>query len=155
MPIVQMVISPLAGHLSDSIEPRILATAGMACTTFGLGVLALVSPVTSLSVIVAGLMVLGLGYGLFSSPNTNAIMSAVEVHHLGVASAMVSTMRAIDQMISMAIAMIVFSIIIGSQQISPTVYPELQLSVTVSFSVFFLLGLFGIWTSYSRGTIHH
>lgn len=58
-------------------------------------------------------------------------------------------------MISMAIAMIVFSIIIDSQQISPTVYPELQLSVTVSFSVFFLLGLFGIWTSYSRGTIHH
>ena len=96
MPIVQMVISPLAGHLSDSIELRILATARMACTTFGLGVLALVSPVTSLSVIVAGLMVLGLGYGLFSSPNTNAIMSAVEVHHLGVASAIVFTMRAIS-----------------------------------------------------------
>jgi MFS family permease len=36
MPIVQMIVSPLAGHLSDSIEPRILATAGMACTTLGL-----------------------------------------------------------------------------------------------------------------------
>ncbi len=154
MPVVQTVISPPAGHFSDSIEPRILATAGMACTTAGLGVMALVSPSTSLSFIIAGLMILGLGYGLFSSPNTNAIMSAVEVHHLGVASAMVSTMRAVGQMISMAIAMMVFSIIIGSRPISPLVYPELQLSVTVTFSLFLLLGLFGIWASYSRGKIH-
>jgi hypothetical protein len=57
-------------------------------------------------------------------------------------------------MISMAIAMIVVSYIIGSQPISPGIYPELQLSVTVAFSIFFLLGLIGIWTSYSRGTIH-
>ncbi|NYT21726.1 MAG: MFS transporter [Methanomicrobiales archaeon] len=154
MPVVQMLVSPLAGHLSDRIEPRILATAGMACTTAGLGVLVLVSPGTPMAVVIAGLMVLGFGYGLFSSPNTNAIMSVVAVHHLGVASAMVSTMRAIGQMVSMAIAMIVLSIFIGSQPISPAVYPELQLSVTVAFSIFIILGLVGIWTSYSRGSIH-
>jgi len=154
MPVVQMVISPLAGHLSDSVEPRILATAGMACTTAGLGVMALVSPATPLMVIVAGLMILGFGYGLFSSPNTNAIMSSVAVRQLGVASAMVSTMRSVGQMISMAIAMVVVSYFIGSQPISPEIYPELQVSVTVAFFIFFLLGFIGIWTSYSRGTIH-
>ncbi len=154
MPVVQMVISPLAGHLSDRVEPRVLATAGMASTTAGLGVMVLVSSATPLLVVVAGLMILGFGYGLFSSPNTNAIMSAVTVRHLGVASAMVSTMRSIGQMISMAIAMIVVSYIIGSQPITPEVYPELQLSVTVAFSIFFVLGLIGIRTSYSRGTIH-
>jgi EmrB/QacA subfamily drug resistance transporter len=154
MPVVQMMISPLAGHLSDSVEPRVLATAGMACSTAGLGVMILVSSVTPLLVVVAGLMILGFGYGLFTSPNTNAIMSAVEVRNLGVASAMVSTMRSIGQMISMAIAMIVISYIIGSQPISPGIYPELQLSVTVAFSIFFLMGLIGIWTSYSRGTMH-
>jgi EmrB/QacA subfamily drug resistance transporter len=154
MPVVQMMISPLAGHLSDSVEPRILATAGMACSTAGLGVMILVSSVTPLLVVVAGLMILGFGYGLFTSPNTNAIMSAVEVRNLGVASAMVSTMRSIGQMISMAIAMIVISYIIGSQPISPGIYPELQLSVTVAFSIFFLMGFIGIWTSYSRGTMH-
>jgi EmrB/QacA subfamily drug resistance transporter len=151
MPVVQMVVSPLAGHLSDRIEPRIIATIGMACTTAGLGVLALVSPATSLLAIFAGLIVLGLGYGLFSSPNTNAIMSAVEVRYLGIASAMVSTMRAIGQMVSMAIAMLVFSIIIGTVQISPEVYPELQQSVTVVFAIFFVLGIIGVWTSYARG----
>jgi MFS family permease len=126
----------------------------MACSTAGLGVMILVSSVTPLLVVVAGLMILGFGYGLFTSPNTNAIMSAVEVRNLGVASAMVSTMRSIGQMISMAIAMIVISYIIGSQPISPGIYPELQLSVTVAFSIFFLMGLIGIWTSYSRGTMH-
>ncbi len=123
-PVVQMIVSPAAGHLSDRIEPRILATAGMACTTAGLGVLMLLSPTTPLVVIIAGLIILGFGYGLFSSPNTNAIMSSVEVRYLGLASGMVSTMRAIGQMLSLAIAMLVFSAVIGTVRISPDVYPD-------------------------------
>jgi Arabinose efflux permease len=153
MPVVQMVVSPLAGSFSDRIEPGILATAGMAFTTAGLALMALLSPSTPLPLIIAGLIILGFGYGLFSSPNTNAIMSSVDVRHLGVASAMVSTMRAAGQMISMAAAMIVLSLFIGSRPISPPVYPELQHSVTMTFALFFIVGLFGIWASYSRGTI--
>ena len=152
-PVVQMIVSPYAGHLSDRIEPRILATAGMAITTAGLGILMLMSPTTPLVVIIAGLAILGLGYGLFSSPNTNAIMSSVEMRYLGLASAMVSTMRAIGQMISLAIAMLVFSAVIGTVRISPAVYPELQQSVNIAFAVFFILGLVGIAASYARGTV--
>ena len=153
-PVVQMVISPISGHHSDRIDPRILATAGMACTTVGLGILMLLSPTTPLWIIIAGLLVLGFGYGLFSSPNTNAIMSSVEVRHLGIASGMVSTMRAIGQMTSLAIVMLVFSAIIGTVQISPDVYPQLQQSVNVAFSVFFVISLAGIWVSYARGKTH-
>ncbi|MDO9549649.1 MAG: MFS transporter [Methanoregula sp.] len=152
-PVVQMIVSPYAGHLSDRIEPRILATAGMAITTAGLGILMLMSPDTPLVVIIAGLAILGLGYGLFSSPNTNAIMSSVEIRYLGLASSMVSTMRAIGQMLSLAIAMLVFSAVIGTVRISPEVYPELQQSVNIAFAVFFLLGLVGIVASYARGTV--
>jgi EmrB/QacA subfamily drug resistance transporter len=152
-PVVQMIVSPYAGHLSDRIEPRILATAGMAITTAGLGILMLISPTTPLVVIIAGLAILGLGYGLFSSPNTNAIMSSVEMRYLGLASAMVSTMRAIGQMLSLAIAMLVFSVVIGTVRISPAVYPELQQSITIAFAVFFVLGLVGIAASYARGTV--
>jgi len=152
-PVVQMIISPVSGHLSDRIEPRILATIGMGCTTIGLAVLMLLSPTTPLYVIIAGLLVLGLGYGLFSSPNTNAIMSSVDVRHLGIASGMVSTMRAIGQMVSLAIAMLVFSAIIGSVQISPAVYPQLQQSVNVAFAIFVVLGIIGTWVSYARGKV--
>ena len=152
-PVVQMIVSPYAGHLSDRIEPRILATTGMAITTTGLGILMLMSPTTPLVVIIAGLAILGLGYGLFSSPNINAIMSSVEMRYLGLASAMVSTMRAIGQMLSLAIAMLVFSAVIGTVRISPAVYPELQQSVNIAFAVFFILGLVGIAASYARGTV--
>jgi EmrB/QacA subfamily drug resistance transporter len=152
-PVVQMIISPYAGHLSDRIEPRVLATAGMAITTLGLGILMFLSPTTPLIVIIAGLAILGLGYGLFSSPNTNAIMSSVDIRYLGLASSMVSTMRAIGQMLSLAIAMLVFSAVIGTVRISPEVYPELQQSVNIAFAVFFILGLIGIAASYVRGTV--
>jgi EmrB/QacA subfamily drug resistance transporter len=152
-PVVQMIVSPAAGHLSDRIEPRILATAGMACTTVGLGILMLLSPSTPLVVIIAGLAILGLGYGIFSSPNTNAIMSSVEVRYLGLASSMVSTMRAVGQMLSLAIAMLVFSVVIGTVRITPEVYPELQQSINIAFTVFFLIGLIGIAASYARGTV--
>ncbi|MFA4825207.1 MAG: MFS transporter [Methanoregula sp.] len=152
-PVVQMIISPAAGHLSDRIEPRILATAGMACTSVGLGILMFLSPTTPLVVIIAGLVILGFGYGLFSSPNTNAIMSSVEVRYLGLASAMVSTMRSIGQMLSLAIAMLVFSAVIGTVRISPEVYPELQQSVNIAFTVFFILSLIGIAASYARGKV--
>jgi EmrB/QacA subfamily drug resistance transporter len=150
-PVVQMLISPVSGHLSDSVEPRILATAGMIFTTIGLGILALISPVTPVWIMIAGMVILGLGYGLFSSPNTNAIMSSVDRRSLGIASAMVSTSRAIGQMFSLAIAMLVFSIVIGTVQITPAVYPQLQTSITMAFSIFFILGLIGIWASYVRG----
>jgi len=152
-PVVQMIISPAAGHLSDRIDPRILATAGMACTSVGLGILMFLSPTTPLVVIIAGLVILGFGYGLFSSPNTNAIMSSVEVRYLGLASAMVSTMRSIGQMLSLAIAMLVFSAVIGTVRISPEVYPELQQSVNIAFTVFFILSLIGIAASYARGKV--
>lgn len=152
-PVVQMIVSPLSGHYSDSIEPRILATAGMACTTLGLFILLFTGPETPIGIILCGLITLGLGYGLFSSPNTNAIMSSVDTRHLGIASGMVATMRAIGQMVSLAIVMLVFSSVIGTVQITPEVYPQLQESITIAFSVFVILGIFGILASYARGKV--
>jgi MFS family permease len=154
-PLVQTIFSPVAGRLSDRIEPRIVATAGMALTAAGLFFFIFLTLSTPVWVIIASLMVLGLGYGLFSSPNTNAIMSSVEMKHLGIASGMVATMRSIGQLLSIAIAMSCFSIFIGSVTINPVVYPALMTSVTVAFAVFTLLGIAGIGASYVRGTIHN
>ncbi len=68
---------------------------------------------------------MGIGFGLFSSPNSNAIMSSVEKRHLGVASGVVGTMRMIGQMLSMGIAMMLIAIFIGKQTINPSTYPGL------------------------------
>jgi EmrB/QacA subfamily drug resistance transporter len=154
-PVVQMTFSPIAGRLSDRMEPRIVATAGMALTTVGLGLFIFLTPSTPLWVIVVSLMVLGLGYGLFSSPNTNAIMSSVEKKHLGIASGMNATMRSLGQLLSMAIAMFCFTLFIGMVTITPSVYPALMTSVTVAFVIFTIIGLAGIVASSVRGTIHN
>jgi len=153
-PVVQTVFSPVAGRLSDRIEPRIVATAGMALTTLGLLFFIFLTPATPVWVIIASLMVLGLGYGLFSSPNTNAIMSSVENRHLGIASGMNATVRSLGQLLSMAIAMSCFAIFIGTAAITPAVYPSLMTSVTVAFVVFTVLCVAGVGASYVRGTIH-
>ena len=154
-PVVQTFFSPLAGRLSDRIEPRIVATAGMAISALGLSFFIFLTPATPVYVIVISLMVLGFGYGLFSSPNTNAIMSSAHRKHLGLASGMVATMRSLGQLLSMAIAMFCFSVFIGPVTITPAVYPALMTSVTVAFVVFTVLCITGVGASYVRGTIHN
>jgi EmrB/QacA subfamily drug resistance transporter len=77
-PIVMAAVSPLAGRLSDRIEVRVLASLGMALVALGLALLAFLNRQTRVPFIVISLIVLGLGYGVFSSPNMNAIMSSVD-----------------------------------------------------------------------------
>jgi EmrB/QacA subfamily drug resistance transporter len=154
-PVIQTIFSPVAGRLSDRIEPRVVATAGMALTALGLSFFIFLTPTTPLYVIVLSLMVLGLGYGFFSSPNTNAIMSSAHAKHLAIASGMVATMRSFGQLLSMAIAMFCFTIFIGPVTIIPAVYPALMTSITVAFVVFTVLCIIGVGASYVRGTIHN
>jgi MFS family permease len=97
------------------------------------------------------LMILGLGFGLFSSPNTNAIMSAVEKKYYGVASGLNGTMRLLGQMLSMGIAMMLFAIIIGQVEITPAYYPQFTESLHWAFVIFTIMCVIGIFASLARG----
>ena len=152
-PFFMALFSPFAGRLSDRIEPRIVATFGMVLTTLGLFLLTYLSRDTSLAYITACLMLLGLGFAFFSSPNTNAIMSAVEKRFFGIASGMVGTMRTLGMMLSMGIATVVFSMFIGRIQITPELYPVLIKSTTTVFMIFTLLCFGGIFMSMARGKL--
>ncbi|MBN2551516.1 MAG: MFS transporter [Spirochaetales bacterium] len=153
-PLVMAGISPVAGRLSDRFEVRILASIGMAAVSLGLALLALLDRQSRLSYVVAALVVLGLGYGLFSSPNMNAIMSSVDKRRYGVASATVGTVRMIGQMLSMSIAVLIFTLIIGQVSITPAIYPQLISSVRLAFLVFSLLCFGGVFASLVRGKLH-
>jgi EmrB/QacA subfamily drug resistance transporter len=152
-PIMMVLFSPLAGKLSDRIEPRIIASMGMALTALGLIFLVLIQRQTVLGFIVVSLIVLGIGFGLFSSPNMNAIMSSVDKRFYGIASGSVGTMRLLGQMLSMGIATLIFSVFIGKVQITPEYYPMLVKSVKVGFMTFALLCVVGIFFSLSRGQL--
>jgi EmrB/QacA subfamily drug resistance transporter len=152
-PVVQAVFSPLAGRLSDRIEPRVVASIGMGLTTAGLFLFIFLAEGAPLAFVVGVLMLLGLGYGFFSSPNTNAIMSSVDRRHYGVASSMVATMRAIGQMTSMAIVMMIFSLVMGRVVVTPEIYPLFLESLHLIFIVMTALCLFGVFASVARGKI--
>jgi EmrB/QacA subfamily drug resistance transporter len=152
-PLVQTIFSPSTGRLSDRIEPRIIASIGMALTAAGLLLFSFLTQETPLWSVVLVLLMMGLGYALFSSPNTNAIMSSVERHNYGTASSMVATMRAIGQLASMAIAMMVFSLVMGRVEVTPDVYPLFLDSIQLIFLILFVLNVAGIWASLARGKV--
>ena len=152
-PIIMAVFSPLSGKLSDRIEPRVIASAGMVLTMLGLVLLAFVGNNTVLIFIIISLMILGFGFALFSSPNMNAIMGSVDQRYYGIASGSVGTMRLLGQMLSMGIATLIFALFIGRAQITPEYYPALIKSVRVALMVFAGLCGVGIYFSLYRGRL--
>ncbi len=149
-PIAMTLLSPLAGKLSDKHNPGVIASIGMGLTAAGLILLCFITPVTPVYAIVALLLLMGIGFGLFSSPNSNAIMSSVEKRYLGVASGVVGTMRMVGQMLSMGIAMMLIALFIGKQTINPSTYPGLISGMRTGFVIFSVLSFLGIFASLAR-----
>jgi MFS family permease len=149
-PIAMTMLSPAAGKLSDKVDPGVIASAGMGITASGLILLCFVNEFTPVWLIIVLLLLMGIGFGLFSSPNSNAIMSSVEKRHLGVASGVVGTMRMIGQMLSMGIAMMIISLYIGKQTINPETYPGLISGMRTGFIIFSVLSIAGIFASLAR-----
>lgn len=149
-PIAMTLLSPIAGKLSDKKNPGVIASIGMGITASGLILLCFLRDTTPNYLIVLLLILMGIGFGLFSSPNSNAIMSSVEKRHLGVASGVVGTMRMVGQMMSMGIAMMLISLYIGKQTINPSTYPGLISGMRTGFLIFSLLSILGIFASMAR-----
>ncbi len=118
-PVVMALFSPLPGRLSDRIEPRVVASLGMGLCRRGLFLFTFLGQRLPSGFIIGGLMLLGFGFALFSSPNTNAVMSSIERRFYGVGSATLGTMRLTGQMLSMGIAMVIFALHIGSAPDQP------------------------------------
>lgn len=115
-PVLMAILSPLAGRVSDRAEARLVASLGMAVTTAGIAILALAG--RHLIAVLAGLAVVGVGFALFSSPNTNAVMSAVGREQLGVAAAVLGAMRLLGQASSMGIVTLVLGARLGGVELA-------------------------------------
>ncbi|MGI5921792.1 MAG: MFS transporter [Syntrophomonadaceae bacterium] len=153
-PVVMAIFSPLAGILSDRIEPRIVASTGMALNSLGLFFFIFLTQNTPLYLIIVNLLIIGLGFALFTSPNSNAIMSSVEKRYYGIASSAMGTMRLVGQAFSMAIVTLIMSIFIGHVKLTPASAGMFIQSSRVAFTVFTVLCIIGIFTSLARGNIH-
>ncbi len=152
-PVTMTLLSPLAGRLSDRIQPAIIASLGMGLTALGLFLLNFIESYTPISIIILCLIILGFGFALFSSPNTNAVMSSVAKEHYGIASSTLATMRLLGQMTSMGIVMLIFSMSLGRVKIVPEFYTLFLRSMKICFAFFTILCAIGIFASLKRGRI--
>ena len=150
-PVVMTFFSPFAGRVSDKIEPRIVASLGMAISSLGLLLLAFLRADSALAFIIVSLAVLGFGFALFSSPNTNAVMCSVEKRFYGVASATLGTMRLVGQTFSMGIAMLIFGVLVGRVQITAANQGSFLQGVRTGFIIFAALCFAGVFASLARG----
>ncbi|MDR2885689.1 MAG: MFS transporter [Rikenellaceae bacterium] len=147
---VQSLFSLWAGRLSDRFDAARLATIGMIVSVTGLVGLFFVTAATPIYMIIAILVLLGAGFGIFSSPNTNVIMGSVDVRSYGQASATTGTMRLTGQAFSMGIAGMAIALQVGNRAITPDVHPQFIDSMHITFGIFAALCLVGVYASSRR-----
>ncbi len=152
-PVMMALFSTQAGKLSDRVEPRLLASAGMALTALGLAYFATLSAATPLRLIAGNLCLLGFGFALFSSPNMSAIMGAVERKQYGLAAGTVATMRLLGQMCSMTLVTVLLALYIGREEIRADNYHLFLESMHICFILFVILCVIGICFSLFRGMV--
>lgn len=154
-PFIMMIIAGFSGRMSDKTDARILSSLGMAIIVIGLVLLSFVDENTRKEFIIISLLILGTGFGLFSSPNTNSIMGSVEKKYLGIASATVGTMRLTGQMLSMGVATMIIHALLGNASIEPSNFQLFMISVRIIFILFSFLCFLGIFASLARGKSSH
>ena len=76
-PVVMAVVAPLSGHASDKFGPMVLTTSGLIITGLGLFYFSTLSATASFYHILPGSVLMGLGTGMFQSPNNSSVMSSV------------------------------------------------------------------------------
>lgn len=149
-PLLMALVSPKAGSLSDRFSPSNIASIGMGCMVVGLYIFSYLAENTALYLIIGNLILIGIGFGLFSSPNTNAVMSSVNKEFFGIASSVLAIMRLVGQAMSMALVTLILSIY--SENIKAMNYHDgLLEAFHIAFLVFTGLCILALLASLVRG----
>ena len=152
-----LVVGPVSGWLSDKTGSRILCTAGMTLISTALFLLGRLGPESGTLDILSRLVILGLGLGMFSSPNNSSVMGSVPQANLSTASAMIATARQIGMSTGMAVVGTVFtarqlfhSAALAAEELAPAVVVRLSLisafqdSLTYA-AIFCAAGILAAW----------
>jgi MFS family permease len=145
-PVLMMVLSPLAGSLSDRRPAALLCSLGMAIITAGLVALAALTYYQLLWPLIPSIVVIGIGFAFFAAPNNNAIMSALPSQYYNMASSLLSTMRLGGQVLSMALVTLLLAI--SWPPLSPAA--SLSRNISLAFLFFSVLCFLGVIPSLLR-----
>lgn len=149
-PVTQSILSPIGGRLSDRVNPSILTTTGMGLITIGLFLLSWLTKDSPILHAVLILVMVGVGFALFSSPNVNIIMGSVSRKLSGLASATTGTARQIGQALSMAITSLIVHRYMGDQELTLESASMFTPAMKTGFLIFTGICMIGIYTSASK-----
>ncbi len=146
-PLVMAITAPLSGILSDRIGSRLLATAGMAVLASGLFWMARLGGAATSSEVAIGLGIVGLGAGLFTSPNSSALMGAAPQRRQGIAAGILATARNVGMALGVGIAGAIFATV-HARGDTPSVLFD---AISAGWFVAAFIALLGAVTSAVRG----
>jgi EmrB/QacA subfamily drug resistance transporter len=149
-PVIMAIAAPVSGTLSDRIGARWLSTPGMAIIAVGLLWLARLGPSSPLWQVAVGLAIVGLGTGMFVSPNTSALLGAAPLNRRGIASGIMATARNVGMVLGVGLAGAVLTTVQSQRQAlgSPTATFE---GIAAGFLVACGAAIVGAVTSAVRG----
>jgi len=151
--VMMAIVAPFSGRLSDQFEPRLIATAGCLVMSLAFAALVTIHAGTSIYLIAATMLTLGIGFGLFTVPNNNAALSAVQKDRLGIATALLNLTRIIGNMFGTAFTLFLVAVFIGQAKIQPDQFPALLTVVRIALAASLLLSALGAYFSFIRGDI--
>lgn len=152
-PVIQALLAPLTGRLSDTYPPSIIATIGMGLCTIGLLLAASIDADSSIVFIILVMILLGLSLGLFSSSNMTAIMNSVGPKYQGTASSLVATMRVLGMLFSATTIAVILSIYLGDAAVTRDTIPEFVVSMQTGLYLFSALSFLGTIFSMVKGRL--
>ena len=152
-PLVQCICSPIFGKLTDRVRNKVvLPTVGMVLTCVSLSIYITYTLDTPVYMTVVAMIIGGIGFAMFSAPNTTLIMSSVSRDHSSEASGVLAVMRQAGMMVSMGVAMLFITIIMGSMDnLRPETYQTFLDVMRYSFIASLVMCIIGTITSALRG----
>lgn len=151
-PLIQVLLTAKIGSLSDRLDSRILTTAGMILISAAVIMILFLDMEISIPYVVFIMTVIGLGFSLFSAPNSSAIMSSVSPAERGTASGNLSMMRQAGMMVSMGIGMCCISVFMGSTAVmEPSTFGNFMTAMKIAFTFCLMMCIVGIYLSWKTG----
>lgn len=149
-PVAMAIAAPISGHASDRYGPLVLTSGGMVISALGLFYFSTLTPATVFYQVIPGSLLMGLGAGMFQSPNNNSVMSSVPPPKLGVAGGLSSLVRNIGMISGIAFSVSLFELWGGVTGPSPDQIPAFMHAYHGVMLVAMSLALLGAIVSLNR-----
>ncbi len=147
-------VAPVAGKLSDFLPARFLASAGCACTLAGFAWLSQLSAETSGGAISLALVLVGIGFGFFSSPNNHVVMHAARADEVGVAAATLNLARVTGNLVGMSLVNLLVYWHLGNQALDAGVADSLLATFHNAINLALIFLTAATVLSLLRGRVH-